>query len=296
MNSVAQVRPIIVIGPERSGTSVVAEMILTWGAYPGELESLRKADVQNPRGYFEYLPIWDFLVDMGVNWWDPGFQERLSEKVSDPHHRQRAAELVAQMEKGGRSWVWKDPALSFFLPFWNSSWKDPIYVVCVRNPSDTARSWAKFTLPSDARDKNPFIQANLLRWHYIMLLILSNTEDVESKIFLSYEKLMKDPADEARKLAMFLNAECGMIDSGSLSTSAMAGAVDPQLWHNRSGATPEANLHLKNLYGFVAGKTVIPSEPFRPEDFPLPPRWRETVVTSERQARIYRDKSGPTNT
>ena len=295
MNSVAQVRPIIVIGPERSGTSVAAEMILTWGAYPGEPESLRKADVQNPRGYFEYLPIWDFLSDLGVNWWDPGFQERLSEKASDPHHRQSAAELVAQMEKGGRSWVWKDPALSFFLPFWNRIWKDPIYVVCVRNPSDTARSWAKFTLPSDARDKDPFIQANLLRWHYIMLLILSNTEDVESKIFLSYEKLMKDPADETRKLAMFLNAECGMIDSGSLSASAMAGAVDPQLWHNRSGATPEANLHLKNLYDFVAGKTVIPSEPFRPEDFPLPPKWRETVVTSERQARIYRDMSGPTN-
>jgi hypothetical protein len=52
-----KLRPIIVIGPERSGTSVVADMICRWGAYPGEPGKQREADERNPRGYFEYLPI-----------------------------------------------------------------------------------------------------------------------------------------------------------------------------------------------------------------------------------------------
>ena len=33
-------RPIIVLGPERSGTSLVASMIDEWGAYAGEASEL----------------------------------------------------------------------------------------------------------------------------------------------------------------------------------------------------------------------------------------------------------------
>ena len=53
---------IIVLGVERSGTSVVAEMIHRWGAYAGDQEKLHKADVHAPRGYWEYLPVWDLLL------------------------------------------------------------------------------------------------------------------------------------------------------------------------------------------------------------------------------------------
>jgi hypothetical protein len=57
--------PIIVLGVERSGTSVVAEMVCRWGAYSGEDEKLRKGDEHNIQGYWEYTPIWDFLVELG---------------------------------------------------------------------------------------------------------------------------------------------------------------------------------------------------------------------------------------
>ena len=50
-------QPIIVLGAERSGTSVVAEMVHTWGAYAGASERLHAADAHAPRGYWEYMPL-----------------------------------------------------------------------------------------------------------------------------------------------------------------------------------------------------------------------------------------------
>ena len=108
-------RPMIVLGAERSGTSVVAEMIHRWGAFAGESEMLTQADERNPQGYWEHKPIWDFLVELGdfakgVSWWDRSFQERAAEKLLIPQYRDRALELVAGMEEEGGPWVWKDPA------------------------------------------------------------------------------------------------------------------------------------------------------------------------------------------
>ena len=130
--------PIIVLGVERSGTSVVAEMVHRWGAYAGPSEKLHKADVHAPRGYWEFLPLWDLLAelgdfDAGATWWDRDFQQQIEKKAADPASRKKAIELMAEMSKGG-PWFWKDPALSHFLPFWKRIWTDAIYIITVRNP------------------------------------------------------------------------------------------------------------------------------------------------------------------
>ena len=86
---VSRCRPIVVLGAERSGTSMVAEMVRHWGAYAGEPENLRKGDEHNPRGYWEYTPVWDFLVELGdfaegASWWDMSFQDRVKAKAEIP--------------------------------------------------------------------------------------------------------------------------------------------------------------------------------------------------------------------
>ena len=130
--------PIIVLGVERSGTSVVAEMVHRWGAYAGPSEKLHKTDAHAPRGYWEFLPLWDLLAelgdfDAGATWWDRDFQQQIEKKAADPASRKKAIELMAEMSKGG-PWFWKDPALSHFLPFWKRIWTDAIYIITVRNP------------------------------------------------------------------------------------------------------------------------------------------------------------------
>ena len=146
--------PIIVLGVERSGTSVAAEMIHRWGAYAGEADKLHEADEHAPRGYWEFLPLWEFLAELGefssgASWWDPNFPKRMKDKASDPKYRRKALELLGEMHRDGHPWFWKDPALCHFLPFWKRLWGDPVYVITVRHPLDTAVSWQRFIMPPE---------------------------------------------------------------------------------------------------------------------------------------------------
>ena len=288
-------RPILVIGPERSGTSLVTSIIHSWGAYAGNPEHLKEGDVHNPRGYYEYLPIWDFLEYLGVDWWEPGFQDELKRKALVPENRARAHRLIAEMEEAGQPWVWKDPAMSYFLPFWKELLNDPIYVITVRNPLDTARSWEKYILPERARDSISLVSANLLRWQYIMSVIFQNTEDTSSKMFVSFEKLQRTPTSEIRRLLTFLNSECGVNRDLVAEPS---GLVQQDLWRNRTDTAfaeaAQASDELKRLYQLATQKIEDPHVPFRRSDYPLPAGWREFVITAETLAKLYRDQMGPT--
>ena len=186
--------PIIVLGVERSGTSVVAEMVHRWGAYAGPSEKLHKADAHAPRGYWEFLPLWDLLAelgdfDAGATWWDRDFQQRIEKKAADPASRKKAIELMAEMHKGS-PWFWKDPALSHFLPFWKQIWGEAINIITVRNPLDIAVSWQKFIMPSNVEVRISFVAMNLLRWQHMMTLILQHTEDAQHRLFLGYEDII----------------------------------------------------------------------------------------------------------
>ena len=61
-------------------------------------KKLHKADAHAPRGYWEFLPLWDLLselgdFDAGASWWDHDFQQKAEKKAADPAYRQKATEL-----------------------------------------------------------------------------------------------------------------------------------------------------------------------------------------------------------
>ena len=293
--------PIIVLGVERSGTSVVAEMLHRWGAYAGPSEMLHKADAHAPRGYWEYLPLWDLLAelgefDAGATWWDSDFQRRMAKKAADPVYRKKATELMAKMHKGA-PWFWKDPALSHFLPFWKQVWGNPIYIIMVRNPLDTAVSWQKFIMPSNVKAHVSFIAMNLLRWQHMMALILQHTEDAQHRIFLGYEDVIRNPRMQAERLTDFLNAKFGNRVS---PIQAMIDAVEPQLWRNDCGVpfeqAAEATVEQKALYAFTRRKIDNPFEPFDVAKYPLPPGYLEFLNVQETLLKTWREFGASTNT
>ena len=287
-------RPIIVFGAERSGTSVVAEMVRRWGAYAGEPEKLRKGDEHNLQGYSEYTPIWDFLVELGdfaegASWWDASFQERVKEKASIPQYREKAQSLVGTMKKQGRPWVWKDPALSFFLPFWREIWRDPVYIITVRNPYDIAVSWQKFVLPPEQEGSLNLIAGNLLRWQYMMLLVLEHTDDAEGKLFMPFEGLMRAPKTHAKRLSEFLDRSCADTTSDEIRVEQMAQVVNPRLWRNRANIpfsrVHEAANEQKALYQFLGKKTEDPLTKLNITDYQMPADWRDVIKNDEAHRR-----------
>ena len=293
--------PIIVLGVERSGTSVVAEMVHRWGAYAGPSEKLHKADAHAPRGYWEFLPLWDMLAelgdfDAGATWWDRDFQQRIQKKAGDPASRKNAAELMAEMSIGG-PWFWKDPALSHFLPFWKRIWTDAIYIITVRSPLDTAVSWQKFIMPANVPVRISFVAMNLLRWQHIMTLILQHTEDAQHRFFLGYEDIMRNPRAQAERLACFLNSKFG--NQGS-PIQAMVDAVEPKLWRNDCGIpfeqVPEATSEQKALYAFAREKIKNPLKPFDVTKYPLPLGYLEFLNIQEVLLKACRRLEASANT
>ena len=193
--------------------------------------------------------------------------------------------MVADMAAWGRPWVWKDPALSFFLPFWKAFWDAPVYVVAVRDPRDVAISWQRFVLPPGIEASKDLIHSYLLRWQYITTLILTHTALTPNRIFVRYESVIADPVGQALRLARFLTESTGATEAPGTTLREMAQAVDPALWRNRSqgpfGASPEASDAQKGICRLLCALVEDPCTQADLSAFPMPEGWRETVVAAE---------------
>lgn len=293
-------QPIIILGAERSGTSVVAEMVHAWGAYAGASEKLHAADAHAPRGYWEYLPLWDLLAELGdfasgATWWDCDFQHRIGNYASDPVYRTKATVLMSEMDEGG-PWFWKDPALCHYMPFFKQIWGDAVYIITVRHPLDTAVSWQKFIMPSKLKVRVSFVAMNLLRWQHMMTLILRHTEDAPHRLFVGYEDIVRNPCVQADRLSNYLNSNFG--NRGS-RIQAMADSVDSRLWQNNCGIpfdrAPAATKHQKALYAFARQKIIDPFHPFDSARYPLPPGYLEFLNIQEALLKTCRELETVTN-
>jgi hypothetical protein len=240
-------------------------MVHRWGAYAGEPDKLTAANEHNPQGQWEYKPLWDFLVELGdfakgVTWWDASFEARINAKLQLPELRDKALELIAEMEREGRPWVWKDPALCHFLPFWKPVWGDVSYVITVRHPYDVAKSWQHMAVPAHLRESVDLVAGNLLRWQHMMLMVLRATDNVDSKIFVEYEAFHRQPLVEARRLAAFLDEQSRSASADEQTILAMAQAVNPALWRHRVdrplSELAEATAEQRALYDFLRNWTT----------------------------------------
>lgn len=225
-------RPIIILGVDRSGTSLVAEMVHRWGAWGGDPKKLSRGDHRNPQGYWEFNPmcqvVGQLLRATEDSLFFPRYPEVVREKASDPHCRGKALQLIARMEREGRSWFWKEPFLSVQLPFWRQFWENPIYIVTVRHPYETALSWQDFILPPEVSRTTSIISANLLRWQFFMWSILDGLRGVTAKIFIPYDQLVRCPETQSRRLHEFLDGEHGIQCSDEGHIAKMTATVNPK--------------------------------------------------------------------
>lgn len=160
----------------------------------------------------------------------------------DNHALVREAEnLLAEMATAGRPWVWKDPALAFFLPFFTALWGDAVYVLAVRHSLDIARSWGG---PPAMPPTVALGATNLHRWQYITRLILDGVGHDPDVLFLPYHLLLSDAHESARRLCRFLDDKTVGARGTDSTVDKMAGVVDPALanFNTRLGTEPDSRL------------------------------------------------------
>lgn len=282
-------RGIFVLGADRSGTSLVSELIHRWGAWAGDAAALGSGDVFNPHGYFEYTPMQKLLSDLtvstGVTEWDPRFHELLKLRARDPDHRRRALELVAGMEREGRPWLWKEPFISLHMPFWELLIPPPVCVMTVRNPHDSARSFARMMLGTEMAGRISLTAYFCLRWQSFMLAILDYLERNLDHLVVCYEELVRDPESQVLRLCRFLDSRFGVASSSAERAATMRAAIDPALWRNKAAGSffdvPEATGAQRELLRYLHQRAADLRQPFAAERYPFPPYAQEYLENFE---------------
>jgi hypothetical protein len=288
-------RPIVVLGMHRGGTSLVGDLIHRWGAYAGNESKLLLADENNQQGYWEYVPLINFndnlLNSVGSTWLVPPgteAEETLRARASEAAYKHPAEQLVQEMRAGGKPWFWKDPRLTVLLPFWKRIWSDAVYAISVRHPLEIAMSVRK-------RDHVP-LSASLLIWQQYMLQCLRHTEDSQHRIFIKYENLIQSPLEECRRLDAFLNRSCGRAGSDPNVLDKMMIAVRAGLRHNRSrvpfSEEPQATAQQKVLDQILTERAEDRVGPIEQAKIALYPGWKEYLQTFAALSKLWQQFRG----
>ena len=284
-------KPIVILGVDRSGTSLVANLVYLWGAYGGNPKILNSSDCHNPSGYFENIEMADFAdfvlskgIEPHIAALQPNYEEDLARRAKDPEYADSAGDLVRQMSSQSEIWFWKDPLLSIQLPFWTKIWGDAAYIITVRNPEDSARSWHEYYSPPVMKKFIDVTPTNIIRWQFYLLSILRNVEDKQRKLFVSYEELIGDPETQLGRICTFLDSYCDKSEDRAERISKMRPIIDKSLWRNRADNSfddcSDATMEQKALYKFLVKRAEGEDLPFDEELYPMPPGWRTFLTTN----------------
>jgi hypothetical protein len=229
-------RLVLVVGPGRSGTSLLSGVLHGLGFHIPQPEV--EADDTNPRGFGE--PRWavDFhtrlLKARGVTVNDsrPEAWEATFAAAGDPQVRSELRDWLAGELRQGDAVVVKDPRTAWFLPLWRDCAAElgvpTSYVTMLRHPTETLKS----ALKSYGTWQSPASRA--AAWINLTL----ETERVtrgERRAFVRYEDLLGDWRREIGRIGQALDLP--LITAGIADDRARAvdEFVDPGLHRNRVG-------------------------------------------------------------
>lgn len=189
--------PIVVVsGLPRSGTSMAMKM-LEAGGLSLATDGIRRADEDNPKGYYELERIKDLAKEEEDRSW-------LSE------NRGRVVKIITYLLR--------------YLPTTNNykivlMRRDLEEVVASQNKMLDRRGEPQHT--EDDRMMELF-KDDLWRANYL----LKNAPHLEA-LEVNYREVIEHPLEEARRISQFLGRE--------LDVESMASVVDPELYRNRAG-------------------------------------------------------------
>lgn len=184
---------VVVSGLPRSGTSLMMMMLDAAGIPPMQ-DNIREADVDNPKGYYEY-------------------------------------ERVKEMPKGDTAWVKnaKGKAVKVITALLEHLPKKHKYdVIVMRREMDEILASQTKMLERRGEDTNKISDdemSDLFSKHFDKVMAWIKTQRNIRFVEVSYNNLLENPEEEINKVNAFLG--------GELDTAAMKGQIDPKLYRQR---------------------------------------------------------------
>lgn len=192
-------KQILVLGMHRSGTSVLARVLGLMGAWIGDDDDLLPPHpTDNPTGYWERADIVQeherFLAEVGLAWDRVTGLDWPALSISARNELDaRLRNVVSRFDSGGKPWLLKDPRLCLLLPAWKTILPQPVYVVAVRDPRETAASML-------SSHRGVYTSHFLLAlWERYLHSVLASLQG-ERVLFVSYSALMQNPIAQSQRL------------------------------------------------------------------------------------------------
>ncbi len=225
---------IIVLGPHRSGTSLVTRLINMMGAYCfGEGTSIGFNE-ENPKGFWERRDVIEandaVLGSLEASWdspfgWDA---EAVPEQALD-EFRQRFKNIFLELD-AHRPWVMKDPRLCLTLPLVKPLLEVPVLVYVSRFPLEAAASL-------QVRNRFP-LYYGLALWEFYSIQALNAGMSLPARIHVSHRQLVTSPGEAAADLFSRL-CDVGVAGLRKPGDEEVQAFVDSGLWRQRqAGVLP----------------------------------------------------------
>lgn len=221
-------RDIIVIGMHRSGTSAVSNFLNKLGVGMGDSSSLLETASDNERGFFERLDIIsvnDLILRENNSEWDAPDTSSLSQLSTKPVTASVGKEIerivLSYHDKKSAGFA-KDPRFCLTLPVWQNYLKKPVYVVCLRNPLEVARSLQK---------RNGFSVFKGLGLWEIYLWSLFSCVELADCVFVNFNAFTSNPEEVGESISRQLSA-CGVLLSQPWQ-QAVEASFDASLKHEQ---------------------------------------------------------------
>ena len=219
-----QRRIICIVGMHRSGTSMIARLLNVCGLDLGPAYRLLKADRANPWGHFEHRGFLDIdrklLKYFHATWYGPPDLPLKWEDDPNLSRLLREARALAADFSERRSWGWKEPRASLFLPFWRRAIPNMDFLICLRNPLEVAGS-----LQSRNRMS---VEHGAWLWYLYTLSSLRDTEPCRRLISI-FDDYFERRDEEVRRVLAF----CGIHDFKHIAH--LDSVIKAELRHHESG-------------------------------------------------------------
>lgn len=243
-------RAIVVIGPGRSGTSVLTAGIGALGAYLGE--NLKPGGVKkNPKGFFEDMGLLDInhrlhrafgLAPSGAN--VRLVDDRLWQTIDSKGLEQEAVALIRSRFGDRPLWGMKSGGLLRLLPFWQAVFKaagvDVGYVLAIRNPLGVADSRANLDHFRGFQEKSD------LEWLAQAVQYFDRLQGCRL-VAVDYDQLMQDPAAQLRRVEAGLALPASARRDADIAAYSETFATKSLYHHRHSVAALDANDRLNPL-------------------------------------------------
>jgi hypothetical protein len=238
---------IAILGMHRSGTSMVAGLLKLCGLALGDDEDLVPATDDNRKGHWEHKEFVRLNTAMlalagGAAEDPPMLPEGWFEQIELEPLRDQAKRSVVRIFGERTDWGWKDPRTALTVPFWRTVVPGLRFVICIRNPLDSAASLAK---------RNQVTQRKAMAlWQHYNEAALRNTRP-EERIVVFYEDFFQDVRRALMPLLDYLDLPHP--PEGSHQEHAIREFVDAGLRHHRHTLddvveSPDAFIVTKLLY------------------------------------------------